>query len=184
MAEKNVLIVVGTLRKNGFNEQLAKAIQTEIGDRANVSFLSYSDLPFMNQDLENPELPEVARVRDEVRKADGIWFVSPQYNGSFPGHVKNLVDWLSRPLPGQGRDSVVIAGKKVTVSGAGGKTATAQMRAALDGLLEFVGAQVMRDGETGIALSGESWGTGTLLMSDADKAAIADQAEKFLSFIA
>lgn len=184
MGEKNILVVVGTLRRNGFNAQLARAIEESIGNRAKVSYLSYADLPFMNQDLEDPELPEVARVRDEVRRADGIWFVSPQYNGSFPGHVKNLVDWLSRPLPGQGRDSVVISGKKATVSGAGGKTATAQMRASLDSLLEFVGAKVMRDGETGIALSGESWGSGTLVMSDEDKAAIASQVEKFLEFIA
>lgn len=184
MEKKTILVVVGTLRKNGFNTQLAKEIEGEIGDRATVSYLNYASLPFMNQDLENPELPEVARIRDEVRKADGIWFVSPQYNGSFPGHVKNLVDWLSRPLPGRGRDSVVISGKKATVSGAGGKTATSQMRAALDGLLEFVGATVMRDGETGIALSGESWASGTLMMSDEDKAAIAAQADKFLEFIA
>ena len=138
----------------------------------------------MNQDLENPEPAAVAAVREAVREADGVWFVSPQYNASFPGHVKNLVDWLSRPLPGKGRDSAATNGMKATVSGAGGRTATAEMRAALDSLLEFVGVSVMREGETGVALSGESWTTGKLALSAEDEAALAAQADAFLEFIA
>ena len=184
MAEKNVLIVVGTLRKNGFNEQLAQRIEALLEGRANVSRLDYSALPLMNQDLEDPERPEVAAVREAVRQADGVWFVSPQYNASFPGHVKNLVDWLSRPLPGKGRDTAVAGGMRATVAGAGGRTATAEMRAALDALLTFVGAQVMTEKETGIALSGESWTTGTLALSAEDEAALAAQADAFLEFIA
>lgn len=66
MAEKNVLIVVGTLRKNGFNEQLAQRIEALLAGRANVSRLDYAALPLMNQDLENPERPEVAAVREAV----------------------------------------------------------------------------------------------------------------------
>ena len=54
MAEKNVLIAVGTLRKNGFNEQLAQRIEALLEGRANVSRLEYSALPLMNQDLEDP----------------------------------------------------------------------------------------------------------------------------------
>lgn len=149
---RNVLIVVGTLRKDGFNVQLADHVRKLLDGRANVSVLDYSQLSLMNQDLENPEPAAVAAVREAVREADGVWFVSPQYNASFPGHVKNLVDWLSRPLPGKGRDSAATNGMKATVSGAGGRTATAEMRAALDSLLEFVGASVMREDETGVAL--------------------------------
>ena len=58
------------------------------------------------------------------------------------------------------------------------------MRAALDSLLTFVGAQVMTEKETGIALSGESWTTGTLALSAEDEAALAAQADAFLEFIA
>ena len=94
MAEKNVLIVVGTLRKNGFNEQLAQRIEALLEGRANVSRLDYSALPLMNQDLEDPERPEVAAVREAVRQADGVWFVSPQYNASFPGRHRR---WRGRP---------------------------------------------------------------------------------------
>ena len=58
------------------------------------------------------------------------------------------------------------------------------LRAALDSLLTFVGAQVMTEKETGIALSGESWTTGTLALSAEDEAALAAQADAFLEFIA
>lgn len=182
--KKNVLFVVGTLRKDGFNLQLAKRAEQLLAGRANVSWLDYSQLPLMNQDLEDPEQEAVAKVRQAVRDADGVWFFSPQYNASFPGHVKNLVDWLSRPLPGKGRDTAVAGGMKATVSGAGGRTATAEMRAALDSLLEFVGVSVMREGETGVALSSASWGSGKLELSADDEAALAAQADAFLKFIA
>lgn len=183
MTRPKVLLVVGTLRKNGFNAQLADIINSKLQDQAEVNFLDYSDLPLMNQDLENPELPVVQRIRQEFRDADGIWFVSPQYNASFPGHVKNLVDWMSRALPGKGRDTAVIGGKKVTVSGAGGMTATAQMRAALDALLTFVGAEVMSEPEAGLTLAGESWTSGNLVLSDEDIDLINRQVEAFLKFI-
>lgn len=184
MADKKILIVVGTLRKNGFNLQLAHRIEDIIGDRAEASYLDYAQLPYMNQDLEDPELPAVHDVREAFRAADGVWFVSPQYNGFMPGHVKNLIDWLSRPLPGQGRDSVVISGVKATVSGAGGRSATAQMREKLDELLKFVGADLMEEHETGVALPGESWGSGELILSDEDEANLKAQADAFLGFIA
>jgi hypothetical protein len=58
------------------------------------------------------------------------------------------------------------------------------MRASLDALLEFVGADVMRDHETGIALSGESWGSGKLILSPEDEAKLEAQADAFLKFIA
>lgn len=182
-AKKKVLIVVGTLRRNGFNLQLAHEVERVLEGRAEVSYLDYAGLPNMNQDLEDPEPAAVGAVREAVRAADGVWFVSPQYNGLMPGHVKNLVDWLSRPLPGQGRDSVVISGVKATVSGAGGRAATAPMRESLDALLRFVGADVMEGPETGVALPAESWSTGELALSDDDRAQLAAQADAFLAFI-
>ena len=54
MAEPKILIVVGTLRKNGFNEQLAEKIEKLLEGKAEVSRLDYADLPLMNQDLEDP----------------------------------------------------------------------------------------------------------------------------------
>ena len=95
---KKVLMIVGSLRKESYNLQLAKQAAEMLKDKVQVSILYYADLPFMNQDIEFPTPESVARVRQEVLAADGILIFSPEYNYQIPGVLKNLLDWLSRPL--------------------------------------------------------------------------------------
>ena len=95
---KKVLMIVGSLRKDSFNLQLAKVAEEILKGQAEVRYLHYADMPFMNQDIEFPTPERVARVRQEVLAADGIWIFSPEYNYQIPGVLKNLLDWLSRPL--------------------------------------------------------------------------------------
>lgn len=95
---KNILFIVGSLRKGSFNHQLAEEAEKMLADKANVSYLDYSQVPVFNQDLESPVLPVLAEVREQVLAADAIWIFSPVYNFSIPGPVKNLLDWLSRAL--------------------------------------------------------------------------------------
>ena len=84
-----------------------------IGSQAEVTYLDYSDVPLINQDIEFPEPEAVSRLRATVKEADGIWVFTPEYNFSYPGHVKNLFDWLSRPLvAGDYETPTVINGKK------------------------------------------------------------------------
>ncbi|HQE70101.1 MAG TPA: NADPH-dependent FMN reductase, partial [Atopobiaceae bacterium] len=87
---KKVLFVQGSLRKLSFNRQLQKEIVAALGDAVEIDELAYDDVAPINQDDEWPTPASVARVRADVQAADAIWIVSPQYNGSFPGHVKNL----------------------------------------------------------------------------------------------
>lgn len=181
-----ILIVQGSLRKDGFNSQLQKIIEKKLEvcpEVDEIEVLDYEGLPYMNQDLENPELELIARLRESFKSADGIWIVSPQYNGSYPGHIKTLVDWMSRPVPGKGRDSVAIAGAKMTISGAGGRTATALMREKLNDLLQFVGAKVLTDPQLGVALPPESWKTGKLILNENDYSWLEEQRNAFISFI-
>lgn len=93
---KNVLFVVGSLRKGSFNHQMAQQAEKVLEGKANVTYLDWKEVPLMNQDLETPVLPAVQAVRDAVKAADAIWIFSPVYNFSIPGTVKNLLDWLSR----------------------------------------------------------------------------------------
>ena len=95
---KNILFIVGSLRKGSFNHQLAEEAEKMLAGKANVSYLDYSQVPVFNQDLESPVLPVLAEVREQVLVADAIWIFSPVYNFSIPGPVKNLLDWLSRAL--------------------------------------------------------------------------------------
>ena len=69
----------------------------------------------MNQDIEYPAPEAVKRVRDAVKSADGIWFFTPEYNHFFSGVLKNLIDWLSRPVSNNERQ--VLSRKPAAISG-------------------------------------------------------------------
>lgn len=97
MKKIKILAIVGSLRKESYNRQLALTAKVVVGDRADFELLEYQDIPLMNQDIEYPAPKAVKSVRDAVKSADGIWFFTPEYNHYFPGVLKNLIDWLSRP---------------------------------------------------------------------------------------
>lgn len=115
-----ITLVVGSTRTGSFNQQLADVVRETVGDRAAVAQLDYTDVPFMNQDIEWPTPDAVARVRGELAATDGIWIVTPEYNGLMPALVKNLLDWMSRPML-EGSAVTAVAGKPVVMSGAGGR---------------------------------------------------------------
>lgn len=182
--KKNLLFVVGSLREKSFNSQLARRAGEIVADRADISFLDYADIPFMNQDMESPEPAAVARARKAVLAADGIWIFTPEYNGSFPGVLKNLLDWLSRPLvPGDMASGTAVAGKRVTVSGAGGKNATRTVRSDMARLLSFMRMDVICGEGTGVALAAENFADDILTLSAKDEDALSKQAEEFLSAV-
>ncbi|MBR5918441.1 MAG: NAD(P)H-dependent oxidoreductase, partial [Prevotella sp.] len=138
------------------------------------------DLPLLSQDIEQPVPAAVARVRQAVGEADALWIFTPEYNGSYPSHLKNLLDWLSRPVkPMDYATPTCINGKRVAISGAGGKAATANCRAKLTELLTFIKADVLPE-QTGIALSGEAWSTDILVLTDEQKTQLKKQVESVL----
>lgn len=177
---QKLLFIIGSLRTQSFNRQLAKAAREIVGGRAEVSELDFSDLPLLNQDVEQPEPEAVARVRKEVGEADALWIFTPEYNGSYPGHLKNLLDWLSRPVkPGDYATPTCINGKRVAISGAGGKAATAGCRAKLTELLSFLKADVLPV-QVGIALTADAWRTDVLTLTEEQTAQLAAQAEELI----
>ena len=181
---KTVLFVVGSFRAKSFNRQLAREAEALLATRCRVKWLDFSDVPLMNQDIENPAPAAVARVRDAVRAADGVWFFAPEYNFSYPGLLKNLLDWLSRPADPADRNSPsVLAGKKCAVSGVGGRNATADCRARLADLLAFVKAEQCREKECGFAVAPEAWTTDDLALTADQRDALAAQASAFADFI-
>ena len=180
---KKILFIIGSLRAKSFNRQLANKAKEFIGDRAEVSELDYSDLPLLNQDIELPEPAAVARIRKAVRESDALWIFTPEYNFSYPGHLKNLLDWLSRPvIPLDYATPTCINGKCVAISGAGGKPATANCRAKLTELLTFIKADVLPE-QTGIAVPAEAWTTDVLILADEQKKQLNVQADKLIEQI-
>lgn len=177
---KKILFIIGSLRAKSFNRQLAMMAKEIIGNRAEMSELDYSDMPLLNQDIEQPEPASVARIRKAVSEADALWIFTPEYNSSYPGPLKNLLDWLSRPvIPLDYGTPTCINGKRVAISGAGGKAATANCRAKLTELLTFIKADVMAE-QTGIAVTAEAWGTDVLTLTDEQKAQLSAQADAII----
>ena len=108
----NVAIIVGSLRKESINKKLAKALMRIGKDKMRFVPVDISDIPLYNQDMEDNLPGPVARMKAAVAAADAVLFVTPEYNRSMPGVLKNLIDWGSRP---HGQN--VWAGKPATVAG-------------------------------------------------------------------
>ncbi len=181
---KKILFVIGSLRKQSFNRELSEMVKSMLQSKAEVTELDYFQVPFINQDDEYPAPQAVTDARKAVAEADGVWIFSPEYNYSYPGHVKNLIDWLSRPVDPADRNApTVLAGKKFTLTGAGGKAATARCRKLLTTLLTVLKADVMIEEQTGIALNTEAWTESRMILTEEQKAQLAKQAELFLEFI-
>jgi chromate reductase, NAD(P)H dehydrogenase (quinone) len=94
-----IAIVVGSLRKDSLNRRVARSICAVRGDNLDCSMIEIGDLPLYNQDYDAlPQQPgPYVRFRDQVRSADGVLFVSPEYNRGVPGVLKNAIDVGSRP---------------------------------------------------------------------------------------
>ena len=177
---KKILFIIGSLRAKSFNRQVANVAKEIIGNRAKVQELDYCNLPMLNQDIEQPEPEVVARIRKAISEADALWIFTPEYNMSYPGHLKNLLDWMSRPvIPMDYGTPTCINGKRVAISGAGGKSATANCRAKLTELLSFMKADVLPE-QVGIAVPAEAWGTDVLVLTDEQRTQLAAEAEALL----
>ena len=181
---KKICMIVGSLRKNSFNLQVAKKVEEMIGSRAEIFYLDFKNIPLMNQDIEYPTPEIIANIRSQIQQADAVWICSPEYNFNIPGTLKNLLDWLSRPLKANDFSSgTAVMGKKVTICGAGGKFATAGMRKNLKELLEFIKMTIIGAEGTGIAVNADAFSTDKVIFTDEQLSALSKQVETFLAEI-
>lgn len=95
-----ILGISGSLRQESFNTRLLHALPALAPDGMDIEFFDgLGEVPLYNQDLDVDGGPEpVHRLRTAIAEADGLIIVSPEYNGSIPGVVKNAIDWASRPI--------------------------------------------------------------------------------------
>jgi chromate reductase len=97
MAKTTIAVFVGSLRKDSFNKKLAKAIEKLVPEDFEFSYIRIDDLPLYNQDFDGDYPAEGTRLKKEVEAADALLFVTPEYNRSIPGVLKNAIDIGSRP---------------------------------------------------------------------------------------
>ncbi|MCX5829232.1 MAG: NAD(P)H-dependent oxidoreductase [Deltaproteobacteria bacterium] len=134
MNKYEIAVVVGSLRKDSFNRKLANAIVKFAPPEFSFKEVQISDLPLYNQDDDANQAESVKRLKNEINGAQGILFVTPEYNRSMPGVLKNAIDHASRPY-GQN----VWAGKPAGIVGASiGVIGTAMAQQHLRCVLAFL----------------------------------------------
>jgi NAD(P)H-dependent FMN reductase len=91
-----IVAIVGSIRKESYNLKLAKYIQTRYAERFELEILNIKDIPHYDQDIEMNPPEVVTEFKGKVAEADAVLWVTPEFNYSIPGVLKNAIDWLSR----------------------------------------------------------------------------------------
>ena len=137
MANYKLLVISGSLRKDSLNTKLARAFIARAPEGVTMELADISTIPLYNGDEEAAHFPEVVvSLKDKIKESDGIVLITPEYNRSMPGVLKNVLDYTSRPYG----DSAW-TGKPVFVAGAtGGPIGTALAQYDAKKVLLYVGA--------------------------------------------
>ncbi|HKI15390.1 MAG TPA: NADPH-dependent FMN reductase [Roseiarcus sp.] len=184
MAEERPLhfvVMVGSLRKGSFNAAIARALPALAPEGVSITPLgSVGDFPLYNHDVQLKGFPPVVTaMAAAIAESDGVIFVTPEYNHSVPGVLKNAIDWISR-LPNQ-----PFAGKPVLIQSAsptlfGGLRAQLHLRH----IFVFLDARALNKPEVIIHQVNTKIDPSTGELTDpATRGFIADQLEAFAAFV-
>lgn len=97
MKKYQIAVLVGSLRKDSFNLKLAQALAKMAPPEFDFQMVEIGDLPLYNQDDDANQAPSVKRMKAAITAAQGVLFLTPEYNRSFSGVLKNAIDHGSRP---------------------------------------------------------------------------------------
>jgi chromate reductase len=134
-----VAVFVGSPRPVSTNLKLAKALEKLAKDRLSFDYVDIASLPFYDDSLWNEPPAAVLRLKRHIEQADAVLFVTPEYNRSIPGILKNAIDWPSRPYG----DSVWYGKPAAIVGASPGATGTAAAQAHLRSILPMIGTVLM-----------------------------------------
>jgi len=177
-----ITAIVGSLRKDSYNLQLALSAKEIIGDQAEFEILDYADVPLLNQDIEYPAPEAVSRVRETIKSSDGIWFFTPEYNHFFSGVLKNLIDWLSRPI--NNNEPQVLGSKPAAISGIStGMSGTGLAQDHLVTLISSLNMKVMNIPRLVIPNAKQQTDSDGRLALTSSAPYLEKQAQKFINFI-
>ena len=155
-----ILGIAGSLRRASYNRAALRAAQQLVPEDATLEIFELDGIPGFNQDDEAHPPAKVVELKARVRAADAILFVTPEYNYSIPGVLKNAIDWASRPYGDNAWN-----GKPVAVMGASvGMLGTARAQYHLRQVFVFLNMYPVNQPEVMIAHAAERFdAAGTLL---------------------
>lgn len=177
-----IAVICGSLRSGSLNRMVINTLP-ELAPEGLVfdDAPSFGGLPIFNADLLDSEGPpdQVVAIANSIRKADGVLFVSPEYNFSLPGGLKNMLDWVSR-LPDQPFLQKPVAIQSVAPGPVGGT----RMQYHLRQIMVFLDARVLNKPEIFVNLAADKVDPSRgLLVDDTSRGFIANQLNTFKWFI-
>ncbi|MGA9870807.1 MAG: NAD(P)H-dependent oxidoreductase [Rhodococcus sp. (in: high G+C Gram-positive bacteria)] len=158
MSHAHVLVLVGSLRTESVNKQIAETAASLTPEGATaVVYGSLGDVPFYNEDIDVDGLVPAAALdlRAAAEKATAFLLVTPEYNGTIPAVLKNAIDWLSRPYGAGAVLSKPVAIISASPSGNGAKWAHDDTRKAVG----IAGGKVLEDVALVIGGTGDKFGS-------------------------
>ena len=171
-----VAVLVGSLRKESLNRKVAKALQTLAPPSLDLEIVEIGNLPLYNQDDETNPPPASAAFKQKIEQADAAIFVTPEYNRSVPGVLKNAIDIASRPYgksAWNGKPAAVISVSPGAIGGFGANHALRQS-------LVFLNMPTMQQPEAYMGGAGDYFDAEGNLVKDATR----DFLKKFLGAFA
>ena len=160
-----IVTIVGSLRKEGFSLKIANALAKLAPASLKLDVTTLEGISFFNQDLEAAPPADWLAFREKLQKSNGVLFVTPEFNRSIPGVLKNAIDWASRPY-----GESVWAGKPVAVMGASvGMLGTARAQYHLRQCLVFLDMPAVNQPEVMIAAAASKFDPAGNLTDDMAK---------------
>ncbi len=170
---------VGSLSRTSINRTLAEALIALAPDALEFREIPIGDLPLYSQDYDDDYPPEARALKDAISASDGILFVSPEYNRSIPGALKNAIDWGSRPW---GTNS--FARKPTGIIGASpGKIGTAVMQSSMRSVLSFLDAPQLNSPEAYISFVPEHFGPGGEVRDEETAGVLRHYMDEYCAFV-
>jgi chromate reductase, NAD(P)H dehydrogenase (quinone) len=164
-----VAVLVGSLRRESFNRRLALAVERLAPEGLSFEHVQIDNLPLYNQDFDSHYPAEGQRLKQQIEAADALLFVTPEYNRSIPGVLKNALDIASRPW---GKNS--FAGKPgAVIGGSIGATGSALAQQHLRNVLAYLDVPLLAQPEVYIHFKDDS-------LIDAEGRISSEDTRKFL----
>jgi len=171
---------VGSLSSGSINRTLSKALIKLAPEELEFSEIPIRNLPLYSQDDDADFPPPARQLKEAIAASDGILFISPEYNRSIPGALKNAIDWGSRPW---GQNS--FARKPTGIIGAStGGIGTAVMQSSMRGVLSFLDAPQLNAPEAYITFKPEVYGDDGEVHDEATATFLRHYMEEYAAFVA
>lgn len=174
----HILGIAGSLRRNSYNRAALRAAQQLVPDDATLDIFELDGIPVFNQDDENRPPVKVVELKKRIRAADAILLVTPEYNYSIPGVLKNAIDWASRPYGNN-----AWAEKPVAIMGASiGRLGTARAQYHLRQVFVFLKMHALNEPEVMIANAADQFDAQGNLKDEAAKQLIRELLSNLVSW--